>query len=101
MQALTDVAAPRMRTRDQPSAQADMPPQPGTDGRTSKNYSKNASETGGKAARAPRVRARRQEKQLHEQFAAAEKKSFANLTPSKCGRCDALAMTQRTEACEA
>ena len=38
---------------------------------------------------------------LHEQSAPAEKKSFANLAPSKRGRHDALAMTQRIEACEA
>ena len=96
MQASSDVAPPRLKKRDQPSAQADMPPQPRvTDGETNKNYSKNASETGEKAARTPRMKKR------HEQSAPAEKKSFADLAPSKRGRHDVLAMTQRIEACEA
>ena len=82
-----------MKMRDQPSAHANMSPQPGEGGETNKNYSKNASETREKAARAPRV---------HEQFAAAEKKSFAKLVPSKFGRRnDAPAIARRTEAYEA
>ena len=93
MQASSDVAEPRLKNREQPSAQADMPPQPGTDGETNKNYNKNASET--ERRKSPR------EKKLHEQSGPAGKKSFANLAPSKCGRHDALTMTRRVEACEA